>query len=241
MPAHASAPWAFTDGSETVNKVAAKLLLRGAARLDGWRAIADALPYCDTPVRVALTRQRGCKPLEVSFWAPCRRCVKCLQFRSLRWRERALRECAATLALGRRTWFVTLTFSPAHLAGVLAEARKEFGDAELVSVDRAAYRHVRGYLDRVRKAGFPFRYLAVMERGEQTGRLHYHLLLHESRAGPVLKRTLETRWRSHVHCRLVDMDKDRGVDGAASYVAKYATKSCLIRMRASARYGSKDK
>lgn len=225
------------DGSRPVIKAQAKLLLKGRGQKVGHVVEALGRPYCDAPVPVRLAAPKGTGGYEVQMWGPCRRCPKCLQFRSLKWRDRAMNELALTHQRGRRSWLLTLTFSPPHLAGILAEAKAR-GDGSLAAIDRVAYGHVRGYLDRVRKAGFPFRYLAVFERGELNGRAHYHLLLHEGPKGPILKRTLETRWRSHVHARLVRMDTGREQRGAASYVAKYATKAPEIRLRASSRYGA---
>jgi len=144
------------------------------------------------------------------------------------WRERALVEMERAV----RTWFVTLTFSPEHLAGILQEAalltRPESHDGR---VETAAYRHVQRYFKRLRKDGCRFRYLAVYERGEETGRSHYHLFVHE--VAPITKRHLERRWRSNVHARLVADD----ASGKASYLTKYATKSLDVKPRASSRYG----
>ncbi|MDF2760237.1 MAG: hypothetical protein K0S99_2871 [Thermomicrobiales bacterium] len=156
---------------------------------------------------------------------PCRKCPRCLQFRQLRWRERALYECARA----NRTWAVTLTFSPVQLAGVLVSA----DGGQLVQVERRAYRDVQLYLKRLRKSGAVFRYLAVFERGESSGRAHYHLLVHETGTHPVPKRVIEETWPSHVHARLVD----KATTGSASYVTKYLTKNLAVRPRASGRYG----
>lgn len=156
---------------------------------------------------------------------PCRKCPRCLQFRQLRWRQRAIQE----IAQANRTWFVTLTFSPVQLAGVLVSAAKP----DLVQVERRAYRDVQHYMKRLRKTGAAFRYLAVYERGEASGRSHYHLLVHETGRWPIPKRVLEDTWPSHVHARLVD----DVTTGAATYVTKYLTKAIEIRPRASVKYG----
>lgn len=190
------------------------------------------LPYCDSPVHIVrasrASEEMGTQSLQAEMYGPCRRCPKCLQFRQMKWRERALAEIQAW----PRTWFVTLTFSPEHLAGVLQEAAlMSSPEATEARVERAAFGHVQRYLKRLRKDGCDFRYLAVYERGEETGRSHYHLLVHEVK--PLTKRHLERQWRSHVHARLV-AEKARG---AASYLTKYATKSIDIRPRASRYYG----
>lgn len=222
--------WRVDRGSRALGTLAlgAKLALRGHQK-SRCLVHSDEQPYCDDPQRI----WRWNRPdpgvdhgLEVSFLAPCRQCEKCLRFRQMRWRERALREIASA----KRTWFGTLTFDPTHLAGVFAEA-KSGG----LSLDEAAYVHVQKYLKRVRKAvPSRLRYFAVWELGEANGRGHYHLLLHEHGPYPVTKRVLEHQWRSFSHWRLVDGQND----GAASYVTKYATKSAKTRIRASAGYGS---
>lgn len=197
---------------------------------------ADWEPWCDSPVEVtryvtSKDRREEVMAMEVHMKVPCRHCPKCLQRREILWKERALAEIEASERLGCRTWFVTLTFSPQHLAGVLLEAES----AELRAIERAAYRHVQRYLKRLRKAvEGRFRYLAVYERGEENGRSHYHLLLHEQGPKPVTKAVLEEQWRSFVHARLVSSEEGRRT---ARYVCKYTTKALEIRPRASSRYG----
>lgn len=196
-------------------------------------------PYCDDPVPVALEKpgKHAGAPVQLNFLAPCRKCARCLQFRQMKWRQRAITELMRTHYSGRRTWWITLTFSPVHLAGIMAEARVASGGyADLRDMDRAAYKHVQGYLDRLRKASkASFRYLAIYERGEEHGRSHYHLLLHEKSGNPVLKANIENRWRSHVHARLVHVTGRSS--GLATYITKYATKTVEIRPRASLGYG----
>lgn len=237
-------------------KVAIKVALGGgtvgpSSYVGGWE------PYCDQPVRfnrritsresrpaVSMGRVKILDPLkalEVSMLVPCRKCTKCLQFRQMKWRERAINE----IALHKRTWFVTLTFSPTHLAGILLEARS----SDIIDVEKAAYAHVQRYFKRLRKGvkenkvgniirlarpSAEFKYLAVFERGEKTGRSHYHLFLHETGEKPITKATLEEQWRSFVNCRLVRSDE---ACRNASYLTKYATKSFSIRPRASVGYG----
>lgn len=166
------------------------------------------------------------KSLEVAALVPCRRCARCLRFRQMRWRERAIQE----ISWAKRTWFITLTFSPHHLAGILIEAK----GSETKYVETAAYRHVQLFFKRLRKDGAVFRYLAVFELGEKNGRMHYHLFLHEIGTRPIFKTAIEAQWRSFISCRLVGGDE---AVRNASYVTKYATKSFDIRPRASALYG----
>lgn len=165
------------------------------------------------------------------MWVPCRKCEKCRLFRHMQLRERMMNELAVTHLRGNRSWFVTLTFSPAHLAGLLTKAKGDRG----AILERHAYGDVQKYFKRLRKAGMKFRYFAVYELGEETGRSHYHLLMHEVGARPILKRELEGQWHSIVHARLVHME--RAGAGLGSYIAKYATKAVTVRPRMSNLYG----
>lgn len=213
-------------------KLGIKFALKGGA-VSRYQFTSDMAPYCDEPVKIFRAARASIlvdRPTEVFFNAPCRKCAKCLQFRQLKWRERALAE----IQRAKRTWFVTLTFSPVHLAGVIYEANELKGGSTASRIERAAYAHVQKYFKRLRKQKkLKFRYLAVYERGEKTGRSHYHLLIHEVGERPVSKRSLEAKWISHVHARLVA----KSADGAASYVTKYATKSFDVKPRASVGYG----
>lgn len=213
-------------------KLAIKAALTGGA-LNTYQFEASWVPYCDEPVpifRAARASILSNRPTEILMHVPCRKCAKCKLFRQLKWKERAERE----IRRANRTWFVTLTFSPLHLAGCIYESKLATGKNH-GKLERAAYGHVQKYFKRLRKQRrLKFRYLAIFERGEKTGRPHYHLLIHEVGERPVSKRTLEDKWRSNVHARLVD----RSSPWAASYITKYATKSLDVPPRASAKYGA---
>lgn len=216
-------------------KMAAKLALRGAT-VSGGEVFTDNSVYCDSPVRVGRRtdpRDGGIRTLEVSMNAPCRKCPKCIQFRQMQWRERVINEILRADQAGKRTWFVTLTFAPIHLAGIIVEA----GSTRHGPIEKAAYAHVQKYFKRLRKWGAQFRYMGIAEYGETKGRLHFHLLVHETGTHPLPKSVLQGQWRSHVHAKLVDCSTDRGIGGAASYISKYATKTLDCRPRASIEYG----
>ena len=228
-----SLPWRDQlSGQELLDRARGTVRLAAAVALKGGQKSlltfeAPWRPKCDAPRRVYrhVIRTKGLRSVEVSMDTPCRRCPSCLQIRQMRWRQRALYE----IATSNRTWAVTLTFSPGHLAGVLVSAKSD----QLGDVERRAYLDVQKYIRRLRKKGAEVRYLAVYERGEESGRSHYHLLLHETGRFPVPKRVLESAWPSHVHARLVDPT----TTGSASYITKYLTKDLAVRPRASARYG----
>lgn len=136
----------------------------------------------------------------------------------------------AELTLAKRSWFVTLTYSPIALAGVLSSARS----ASEKDVERAAYGEVQKWLKRTRQRlprGARLRYVAIFERGDKHGRAHYHLLVHEVGNRPVLKRHLQQTWPSISNASLVRSA------GVAAYLLKYLTKSVESRVRASAGYG----
>lgn len=209
-------------------------------RVSATEYVIPGRPYCDEPVQINRQEAKpaeGYAGLSLQMWGPCRRCAKCLLFRGLKWRDRMRREMALTPG---RTWFLTLTFAPIHLAGVLIEANRFPHLSRDEAVERAAYtNHVAKYLKRLRKAGARFRFVGVPEYGEEHGRLHYHLLMHEQLEGSLTKRLMDAQWRSFTKPKLVMQDDDGEVSaaGAARYVSKYLTKS-LGRPRASLRYGA---
>ena len=235
-------------GQDDVDRTLRRLLAgpsplgKAAMRLQRYRVsptryVIPGKPYCDDPVQVNRDEARpagGYVGLSLEMWAPCRRCAKCLLFRALKWRDRAIVEIEAA----PRSWFVTLTFDPIHLAGVISESYRFSKLDRSAAVERAAFGHVQKYMKRLRKSGARFRYVAVPEWGEEHGRLHYHLLFHEAVEGSLTKRMIEGQWRSFVHARLVSRGEDtEGTPaGAARYVCKYLTKT-LARPRASKNYG----
>jgi len=220
--------------AESIYKMAGKLALRGGY-ISPSEYHLPRRPYCDAPVLVGRrTDPRDIGPtIEASMWVPCRKCNKCLQFRRLQWRERMEIETIRA----KRTWFVTLTFCPVVLAGILAEAHLR-SDARSFdrAVDDCAYKHVQRYLKRLRKEAPPFRYVFVFERGEQTGRPHYHGLIHEGGLECVTYRQITSNWPSHTHAKLVS---NSGALVGTRYVSKYLGKSLDTRPRASLSYGAK--
>lgn len=216
---------------DSVRKQLARAHLDGTAT-SRLTASYEGKPWCDAPVQVVASyRSSKYSPgMEVTRWGPCRKCDKCRTFRAMRWRDRIRNE----LLHAPRSWLVTLTFCPIHLAGLAARAPTLKGTSPEQRLERAAYQDVQRYLKRVRKnARAPLRYFAAFEEGKVHGRPHYHLLLHEVDK-PISYRTITAAWRrgadSFVHAKLV------ASLGAASYVSKYITKSDG-RARASARYG----
>lgn len=219
-------------GPSPLGKAAIKLQ---QFRVSPSRYVIPGLPYCDDPVPINREEARpsaGYVGLSLQMHGPCRKCAKCLLFRAMKWAERMMEE----LHRAPRSWHAVLTFDPVHLAGVHMESRRFPHLAPGDAIERAAYtRHVDLYLKRLRKSGARFRYCGVPEFGEEHGRLHYHLLLHESSEGCLTKRMIDRQWRSFTHARLVSpsqADRER----SARYVSKYLTKQ-RFRIRASLGYG----
>lgn len=161
------------------------------------------------------------------------------------WSARIANELKWHAALGKRTWFVTLTWRPESRFRVLSEARKEARrrgvdyDAlpqpkQFVFLAGACGEAVTKYLKRVRRtteATTAFRYVAVVEAHKEAEIWpHFHLLMHET-AAQFTERKLKGEWKEgFFHARLAD-------EKAAWYVAKYLSKEALCRIRASAKYG----
>ena len=206
---------------------------------------------CDSPRNAYLSsdflenrdgsKNRG---YEVLLKVPCRKCEKCLRFRQMQWRERALHE----IQRHPYNYFVTLTFSPAHLAGIIYEANVQNKPLETV-----AYSHVAKYWKRLRKGRssrmanaqssetqgrkrqvfdpLNLRYIGIFELGDENGRPHFHMLIHLNRWVPA--EVLTDEWRSRADAELV-----RSREGSATYITKYLTKTLGgSRIRASQSYG----
>ena len=157
-----------------------------------------------------------------------------------------MRANSETVTTQGRTWFLTLTLSPeAHFKHrLLAYQRLRAKGEEFDRLDAErqfrelvteANREITLYLKRVRKeSGAPLRYCLVAER-HKSGLPHFHALLHEVGDGAVRAKTLKRQWRlGFSQCKLVAQSDE---NKAASYVAKYLSKSAAARVRASKGYG----
>lgn len=181
--------------------------------------------------------------LPVEMMARCRKCPECLAHRRRLWTARAVDE----IAVSSRSWFGTLTVKPYErfryklLAERKLQRRGGLPDGQLLSSLSSAEQfpylaaelgsEVTRYLKRVRKAGFPLRYLLVAE-AHKSGDPHFHILIHEQGLN-IPKRELEAQWRiGFSHWRLVERDSS-----AAVYVCKYLSKDARTRVRASQSYG----
>lgn len=224
------------DRAATVRKLDARLQMEGHRKISG-KTVASWKPWCDAPVQITLTAPADQfnkrKSAHVEMLVPCRKCEKCIKVKRHLWRKRMYSELCAP-----RTWNIRISFSPAHLARIrirgalLSESNPE------IALERAAYADIQRFFKRLRKStSVRFRYWAVAEFGEQNGRLHYHVLIHEI-SGPLTKRQLEKQWfgfhHSQLWARLVWNPQDPRL---SNYLLKYLTKTASSRIRCSYRYG----
>lgn len=229
-------------------RLASRLALKGAS-VYGSRAprvVALWRPYCDDPVPVVMrSHPRSSLPtVSAELLGPCRKCPKCRLFRRMRWRQRVYNEIAQCDDSGRRSWFCTLTFADLHLAGIQQEGHLRASSRGVPlpeAIEWSAYRHVQRFHKRLRKrlerTGRNYRYCMVPEYGETFGRLHYHMIVHET-AAPILYRDFQASWYAgFMQSKLVDCTSNRGMAGAASYISKYIAKDLSHRVRASGEYG----
>lgn len=189
---------------------------------------------------------------ELNLGVACRRCAGCLTHKRKLWGARAYWECLHSV----RTWFGTLTFTPAEHEQALRHAMErcwndgidyqKLIESEQIAVNAAALMpFVQQFFKRLRKGAKPspdrpngrppakFRYLLVFEPHE-SGLVHFHLLLHETSATPVLKADLEAQWGTRLsHWRLVPTGDKRAV----WYCCKYLSKEAAYKPRASLQYG----
>jgi len=250
----------LTRAYGAAKRLAERLALSGAVKKGGsW--VAPWTPYCLKPVLVEVKTPNRSKsltgtplrPYSSVMETPCRKCERCQQLWQMLWRERIERE----ILQHSFSYFVTLTFSPAHLAGVIGEAYASDPDDVRRAVEQVGYKHVSDYFKRLRKGrkkaatvrtaigsqgrtrqsfdALAFRYFATSEYGEKRGRLHFHAVLHLDKWVP--PEILTTEWRSRA-----DADLVRSPQGLATYASKYLTKeSSTGRAHASVRYGRQEK
>lgn len=238
------------------------LALERGGQLTATRQVSwDVSGRCSSPIRVERTARKSAHPTEfhevmakhrqgfsaVDIDVPCRKCPACLAKRARQWAMRARLE----IARNTRTWFGTLTLSPANHYLMQLRAEYALGDKgtawdKLTATEKFDHRHreiskeITLWLKRVRKeSGAMFRYILVAE-AHKSGLPHYHLLLHEwSPLYPIRHSILAKQWKlGFTQFKLVDQSDPE--QRTAWYVCKYLSKSAVARVRASGAYG-KDK
>lgn len=200
-----------------------------------------------------IVEPNSAQPRCVELHTRCRRCEYCLRQRQYLWHHRAIRETRHA----QRTWFGTLTLTPANHHQALARARHKVGQQgqrfeDLPSEKQLALRigetsrELSLYIKRVRKAaaerakkrGDPsprLRYLLVAEV-HRSGLPHWHMLFHEQDGWANLTHEiLAKQWTlGFERWRLSNPQNLR----ETVYLCKYLSKSAAARVRASQHYGS---
>lgn len=234
-----------------LRRIIGNALTQGAERKSATVVEWNIAGRCESPVTVTMTaKPEGspdvlvapgrAHPLELGMEVPCRKCRRCLIYRSALWTGRA----KAEIGMSVRTWFGTLTLNPGEQYRAVSEARLE-AHAEHLDYDalseeerfirrvRVIAREITKWLKRVRKeARAPLRFMLVAER-HKSGEPHWHVLVHEPTFRPVRYETLKKQWfLGHAQFKLVNDEQP------ASYVCKYLTKvNEGARVRASLHYG----
>lgn len=249
-----------TSSARKVRNAETAFIVRGGEPGD-FHTVA---PWCLTPVRVTI-KGRGKAALpqlheagrvsvvtgevhgkgmnaqfpELNVLAACRRCQGCIAHKKKLWVSRAYHETIVSF----RTWFGTLTFTPAYheqaLRAAMGRVWDDGRDYHALSPDEqqaveatVLYTLIDRYWKRLRKEGYRFRYLAVPEPHEN-GLIHFHVLVHEVTPQNVPKSALERQWDAGLsHFRLVQTGDKRAVWYVCKYLGKVGAKP-----RASLAYG----
>lgn len=239
----------------TVHEVVRRGLDKGLRLETQMRSAWDISGGCQSPVPFEMNglprrleggrhvRAKGL-PHSLLLTVRCRKCAWCLGRRRNLWAFRGQVEIASA----PRTWFGTLTMGPTEhaLMRYRASSRLWRGgtDIELLSA-REQFEElckefgveVTLWLKRIRKKlKGKLRYLLVFER-HKSGLPHAHILVHDiDESNPVRHAALTAEWKlGFTKFKLCEAIGETAK--AAWYVAKYLSKSCESRVRASLRYG----
>ena len=188
----------------------------------------------------------------VLYEVRCRKCPPCCRARQRFWTAAASYQTRLTEMEGLRSWFGTLTISPAwqeefaqrayELWAANPDGRPNWDNVQCDERFRAVRDVILGevqkYWKRLRKRGHRFKYFLVFER-HKSGLPHMHFILHEVN-GPIRKRTLQEAWQygfTNVSIIGGKSRKAASPEKAAYYVAKYLNKASTgARQIASFRY-----
>ena len=207
---------------------------------------------CQAPLTVKANSDRGA--IFAEFTVRCRKCKSCLRARSNYWGYAAMNETFKAQEAGKRTWFGTLTLTPASQAEFVRRAYEKWAmthpgtaqpswwddkkcDERFRLVREQLLPEVQRYWKRLRKRGHRFKYFLVFER-HASGLPHMHFLLHEQDQ-PIRKRELQAQWPfgfSNVSIVGGRSAKPAAPEKAAWYVVKYLSKSYQSRQLASRLY-----
>lgn len=175
--------------------------------------------------------------MEVLLITRCRVCESCRRQSRRAW----MRRCIVEYSYASRCWLGTLTLRPfehwrfTNIAIAACAAKSVVFETlslkeQLSEIHAVISREITLMFKRLRKAGYKFRYLSVLET-HKSGLPHYHLMIFE-RGTPVPKVDLEKNW-SHGFSSFRLVNDQRG----ACYAAKYISKTNVARVRASVGFG----
>ena len=138
----------------------------------------------DVVIRPRVTRS----PIWVELRLPCRECEVCMRNRRNLWVRRATDE----IKLTQRSWFVTLTLSPAEQYRALCESQA-YGASDAQRRISTIKRWLTLALKRLRaNTGARIRFLAVFDN-HKSQLPHLHVLIHEY-SGTVTARNIQACW-----------------------------------------------
>lgn len=149
----------------------------------------------------------------------CRRCWQCLENRINDWVGRGIAEAEVSAA----TNSVTLTYRPKYEELGAFEKGAAVGSTDTnFKAQILCYSDIQLYLKRLRKAGFPCRYIVAGEYGAKKGRCHWHIILFWKDAVPEhpLRENFEQEHWPHGHSFW-----DESSPAALKYCLKYIQKN----------------
>lgn len=151
---------------------------------------------CAHPVAIRKINEYGRR---VTYYAPCGKCLYCLQRRSNEWITRMTCESSVSTTI----LFLTLTYDNQYL-------------------EPLNKRVLQLFLKRIRHKVPPFRFVAIGEYGPRTSRPHYHLVMFFRT--PVNQNINELRFLINNTWQMGRTSVTYANSGRISYVAKYVTK-----------------
>ena len=108
-------------------------------------------------------------------------------------------------------WHLTLTYRPDERPGSMKEAKEQIQN--FLGKMRTAYK----------KAGIPFRYIYVTERGKK-GACHHHLIIEDINKGNVQTTKLVQKFWKHGNRSFIPLYQDGEFENLAAYIVKKETK-----------------
>ena len=108
-------------------------------------------------------------------------------------------------------WHLTLTYRPDERPESMKEAKEQI--QSFLGKMRAAYK----------KAGIPFRYIYVTERGKK-GACHHHLIIEDINQGTIQTTKLVQKFWKHGNRSFIPLYQDGEFENLAAYIVKKETK-----------------